>query len=182
LVTTTSTLPAACGGVVAVIDVALATETLVAAVPSKETLAPAANPDPVTVTAVPPAVVADVGAMAVIVGATAAGGGGGGGADPLYVKTPVILAVCPSGLATTRSTLPALRAGAVAVIDVALETATAVAAVVPNDTVAPATKPAPVIVTTVPPVSGPDVGATDAIDGGGTTGTSYVKPPASRPL
>ena len=82
-VTTTSTLPAACGGVVAVIDVALATTTFVAAVPSKETLAPAANPDPVTVTAVPPAVVADVGWMAVIVGATAAGGGGGGGDDPL---------------------------------------------------------------------------------------------------
>lgn len=98
------------------------------------------------------------------------------------MKTAVILAVWPSGLATTRSTLPALRAGAVAVIDVALDTATAVAAAVPNDTVAPGRKPAPVIVTTVPPVSGPDVGATDAIDGGGTTGALYVNPPDSRPL
>ena len=59
-------------------------------------------------------------------------------------------------------------------------TFTAVAAAVPKDTVAPDTKPAPVMVTTVPPLLGPDVGATAAIDGG-HDGTSNVNPPASRP-
>lgn len=82
LVTTTSTLPAACGGVVAVIEVPLATTTFEAAVPPMETVAPAANPVPDRVTVVPPAVVADAGAIAVSVGATGAGGGVGGGADP----------------------------------------------------------------------------------------------------
>ena len=88
------------------------------------------------------------------------------------MNTPVIRAVCPSGLATTTSTLPALRAGAVAVSDPEPLTLTALAAAVPNVTVAPETNPEPVIVTTVPPASGPDVGATAAIDGGGTTGAS----------
>jgi hypothetical protein len=172
LVTTTATLPAACAGVVVVSDVALCTTTFDPGVPSKDTVAPAANPDPVTVTAVPPAVVADAGATAETVGATGADGGGGVGADPTYVNTPVIRAVCPSGFDTITSTLPALRAGAVAVSAPEPVTFTAVATAVPNDTVAPETNPAPVIVTTVPPPTGPDVGETAAIDGGDTTGAS----------
>ena len=63
------TAPAACAGVVAVIDVLLATFTAVAAVPPSVTLAPARNPVPVIVTAVPPAVVPETGAIRVIVGA-----------------------------------------------------------------------------------------------------------------
>ena len=51
------------------IDVPLATTTLVAAVPPIVTPAPARKPVPVMVTDVPPAVVPDVGAIVLIVGA-----------------------------------------------------------------------------------------------------------------
>ena len=54
-VTVTSRAPAAPAGVTAVIDVALATTTLVAGVPPIVTVAPAAKLVPVSVTAVPPA-------------------------------------------------------------------------------------------------------------------------------
>ena len=53
-VTVTVTAPAACAGVVAVIDVLLTTTTLVAAVPPNVTVAPEAKFVPVIVTAVPP--------------------------------------------------------------------------------------------------------------------------------
>ena len=69
LVTTTFTAPAACAGVVAVIDVLLTTVTLVAAVPPSVTVAPARKPVPVIVTGVPPAVVPDGGAIELTVGA-----------------------------------------------------------------------------------------------------------------
>ena len=55
-VTVTVTAPAACAGVVAVIDVLLTTTTFVAAVPPNITVAPAAKLVPVIVTAVPPPV------------------------------------------------------------------------------------------------------------------------------
>lgn len=71
LVTTTSTTPPARAGVTAVICVALATTTPVAAVPPKDTAAPAAKPVPIKVTVVPPAVVPEVGATEVSVGAAA---------------------------------------------------------------------------------------------------------------
>jgi hypothetical protein len=54
LVTVTVTAPAACAGVVAVIEVPLTTTTLVAAVPPNVTVAPLAKFVPVIVTAVPP--------------------------------------------------------------------------------------------------------------------------------
>ena len=69
LVTTTLTAPAACAAVVAVIDVLFTTVTPVAAVPPRLTVAPAKNPVPVMVTGVPPAVVPEVGEIAVTVGA-----------------------------------------------------------------------------------------------------------------
>ena len=69
LVTTTFTAPAECAGVVAVIDVLLATVTPVAAVPPRVTVAPARKPVPVIVTGVPPAVVPDVGEIELTVGA-----------------------------------------------------------------------------------------------------------------
>jgi hypothetical protein len=56
LVTVTVTAPAACAGVVAVIEVLLTTTTLVAAVPPNVTVAPAAKFVPAMVTAVPPPV------------------------------------------------------------------------------------------------------------------------------
>ena len=74
LVTTTLTAPAACAGVLAVICVALTTTILVAAVPPNVTPAPAWNPVPVIVTAVPPLVGPLVGDTELTVGV---GGGGG---------------------------------------------------------------------------------------------------------
>ena len=98
------------------------------------------------------------------------------------MNAPVSLLLWPSGFATTTSTLPALRAGAVAVIELGPTTVTAVAAEEPNDTVAPDTKPVPVMVTTDPPLVEPDVGAMPAIAGGALAGTSNVNPPARRLL
>jgi hypothetical protein len=67
---------------------------------------------------------------------------------------------CPSGFVTVTVTAPALPAGVVAVIVVLFTTATFVAAVPPNVTVAPAAKFVPVIVTTVPPEVDPLLGLT----------------------
>ena len=69
-----SAAPAARAGVVAVIDVALATATFVAAVPPIETVAPAVNPEPVIVMPRPPEVAPSAGVTAVTVGAAAGGG------------------------------------------------------------------------------------------------------------
>ena len=69
LVTTTPTAPAAWAAVVAVMVVLFATVTLVAAVPPSFTVAPARKPVPVMLTAVPPAVVPELGAIVVTVGA-----------------------------------------------------------------------------------------------------------------
>src|SRR5438128_10964537 len=71
MVTTTSTAPAAWAAVVAVSEVLLTTVTLVAAVPPRLTVAPAAKPVPVTVTAVPPLLVPELGEIALTVGAEA---------------------------------------------------------------------------------------------------------------
>ena len=68
-VTTTFTVPATCAAVVAVIVVVFTTLTPLAAVPPRLTVAPARKPVPVIVTAVPPAVVPDVGEIDVTVGA-----------------------------------------------------------------------------------------------------------------
>jgi hypothetical protein len=64
-------------------------------------------------------------------------------------------------LVTTTSTAPAAWAGVVAVIEVEFTKVTPVAAVPPKVTVAPLTKFVPVMVTAVPPMSGPLVGATE---------------------
>ena len=69
MVTTTLTAPAACAAVVAVIEVLFTTVTPVAAVPPRLTAAPLKKPVPVMVIAVPPAVVPEVGVIAVTVGA-----------------------------------------------------------------------------------------------------------------
>ena len=68
VVTTTLAVPAVPAGVVAVIDVALTTDTLVAAVPPILTVAPEMKLVPVMVTLVPPAVVPLLGLMLVTVG------------------------------------------------------------------------------------------------------------------
>ena len=69
LVTTTLTAPAACAGVVAVMEVAPTTFTLVAAVPPTVTVAPVRKPVPVMLTAVPPLAVPVLGVIDVTVGA-----------------------------------------------------------------------------------------------------------------
>ena len=69
MVTTTFTAPAACAGVVAVIEVLPTTFTFVAAVPPRVTVAPVRKPVPVMVTAVPPAAVPVFGVIEVTVGA-----------------------------------------------------------------------------------------------------------------
>ena len=69
LVTTTLTAPAAWAGVVAVIDVPLTIVTPAAEVPPSFTDAPARNPVPVMVTAVPPLMLPELGVIAVRVGA-----------------------------------------------------------------------------------------------------------------
>jgi hypothetical protein len=69
-------------------------------------------------------------------------------------------------LVTVTVTAPALPAGVVAVIDVALTTTTLLAAALPNVTVAPATKLVPVMVTAVPPPVDPLFGLTLVTVGG----------------
>ena len=67
---------------------------------------------------------------------------------------------------TVTVTGPAVPAGVVAVIWVALTTTTFVAAAVPKVTVAPEAKLVPVIVTAVPPAVGPPCGDTLLTVGG----------------
>ena len=138
LVTTTLTAPAACAGVVAVIEVALTTMMLVAAVPPKVTVAPVAKFVPVIVTFWPPARGPELSAIAVTVGAP-------------KVKPFVLAPFVPSLFVTITLVAPAACAGVVAVIEVPLTTVTFVAGAPPKVTVAPAAKFVPVIVTFVPP-------------------------------
>ena len=70
----------------------------------------------------------------------------------------LLVALVPPGVVTVTSTVPAVPAGAVAVMVVALVTVTLVAAFEPKLTEAPLTKLVPVIVTTVPLLSGPAAG------------------------
>ena len=86
--------------------------------------------------------------------------------------------VCVSGLVTTTFTDPTACAGVVAVICVMLETVTPVAAVPPNETVAPVMNPVPAIVTGVPPETLPLLGITLVTVGAAT----YVKPFAKAAL
>src|SRR5258706_9253429 len=77
-----------------------------------------------------------------------------------YVKPPSKVLFCPSGFATCTSAGPAACGGVVAVIWLELPTLTPPAGTPPIRTLAPDWKFEPEIVTTVPPVIGPDVGAT----------------------
>jgi hypothetical protein len=143
----------------AVIDVLFTTVTPVAGVPPMITVAPARNPVPVMVTAVPPAAVPDAGEIAVSVGV---------GLDTAVKVNPwVNVPLCVSLLVTTTLTVPAACAGVVAVIDVLFTTVTPVAGVPPRITVAPARNPVPVRVTAVPPAAVPDAGETPVSVGGG---------------
>ncbi|MNM52520.1 hypothetical protein D3C81_635990 [compost metagenome] len=74
----------------------------------------------------------------------------------------------PPGVVTRTSTVPALPAGAVAVICVALFTVKPEAAVAPKVTAVVAPNPVPVMMTVVPPPAGPDVGEMLVTVGAGT--------------
>ena len=74
VVTVTSTVSAACGGLVAVIEAALVIVQLEAAVLPNFTEVAPVKPVPVMVTDVPPAVVPDTGEMPVTVGGYLQGG------------------------------------------------------------------------------------------------------------
>jgi hypothetical protein len=155
-VTVTVTAPALPAGVVAVICVPLTTTTFVAAVPPIVTVAPAAKFVPVIVTPVPPTVVPLFGDTLLTVGTTT------------YVNPFARLPPGTPGFVTVTVTAPALPAGVVAVICVPLTTTTALPALLPNVTVAPAAKFVPVIVTGVPPAVDPVFGDT-LVTVGGTT-------------
>src|SRR3989442_6884986 len=77
-----------------------------------------------------------------------------------YVNPLDSVPLCASALVTVMFTAPAACAGVVAVIVMLFTTLTPVAALPPRLTVAPGAKLVPVIVTAVPPVVGPDEGAT----------------------
>ena len=183
-VTVTSTVPPTfCefpAGATAEIDVAEFTVTPDAAVPPNATESPAANPDPVTVTAVPPEAGPEAGETPLTAGTP-------GGAA--YVnRSAELVALAPPGPVTVTSTVPD-PAGDVAVIDVADPTVTPDAAVPPNATESPAANPDPVTVTAVPPEAGPEAGETPLTAGAGgavpphvtTTGAEFAwmfTPPA----
>jgi hypothetical protein len=73
-----------------------------------------------------------------------------------------------SGFVTTTLCAPAVPVGVTALIEVALTKVTLVAEVPPTLTVAPLTKAVPVMVTEVPPVSGPELGEILATVGAAT--------------
>ena len=98
-------------------------------------------------------------------GATAGAGGGGVGAGAVYVNPPVDVVVPVSLLVTTTFFAPAVPAGVVQVIDVAVTTVTELHATPSTVTVAPETKPVPVIVIAVPPAVDPDDGVIAVIEG-----------------
>lgn len=79
----------------------------------------------------------------------------------------------PPTVVAVTSTVPAVPAGATAVIDVALFTVKLVAAVTPNVTAVAFDKPVPVIVIVVPAVSGPDAGLIPVTVGAATGVTEF---------
>src|SRR6185312_15131514 len=93
-----------------------------------------------------------------------------------------LVALVPAGVVTVTSTTPAAApVGAVTVIEVSLLTVKLAAAIAPKLTAVAPRKFVPVIVTTVPPASGPLLGETLMTVGGGVmpfpfNGTIWVAP------
>ena len=77
----------------------------------------------------------------------------------------MLAALDPFGVLTTTLAVPAVPAGVVAVIEVALTTVTFVAAAPPMVTPVAPVKFAPVMVTEVPPAVGPELGLIEATVG-----------------
>jgi hypothetical protein len=143
VVTRTSIVPLP-GGEVAVRLVAELYSTLAALVPNL-TVDALVNPVPEIVTAVPPVIGPLAGEMLVTVG------------TGTYVNvSSATIALVPAGVVTLISTVP-VPSGEVAVKRVA-ELYLTLAALVPNLTVDALVNPVPVIVTVVPPATGPFAG------------------------
>ena len=147
VVNTTSFRPAVPAAVIAVTEVALSTFTLVAATPPTTTLLAPVKLVPVMVIVVPPKAEPDVGETVVMVGAAT------------YVNAPVLVTL-PPGVVNTTSFKPAVDAPVTAVTEVALTTATLVAATPPTTTLLAPVKLVPVMVMVVAPAMGPNTGAT----------------------
>ena len=152
VVTTTSFAPAVPAGVFAVIEVAVAT-TLVAAVPPTFTVAPI-KLVPVIVIDVPAVSGPDVGDTLAMVGRAT------------YVNALALVAVPPM-VVTATLCAPAVPAGVVAVMTVAV-LVKIVAATLPTFTLVAPVKLVPVIVIVVPPATGPEIGATVVMVGSAT--------------
>src|SRR5271165_2469293 len=150
LVTVTSTVPGDSGGETAVIDVSEFTLKLAAGTAPKATAVEPVNWIPEMVTAVPPAIGPELGETPLTMGAN------------VYVKVSAGLAEdVPSGLVTVTSTVPAFppaAGGAVAVSDVSELTVNPVAGTPPKSTAVVPVNAAPLMVTDVPPVTGPSGG------------------------
>jgi hypothetical protein len=133
------------------------TTTFVAPVPPNVAVAPFTKFVPLIVTAVPPATGPLFGFTPVTVGA----------GNDVYVNPFVRFPLCVSGLVTVTVTAPAACAAVVAVMVVLFTTTTFVAPVPPRLAVAPFTKFVPLIVTAVPPATGPLFGFTPVTVGAG---------------
>ena len=153
-VTVISTVPAAPAGEVAVICVALFTVYDVALVLPNFTAVAPLNAVPVITTEVPPLTVPEDGVIPVTVGTAT------------YVNwSAVTVADVPVAVVTAISTVPAVPAGEVAVICVALLTVNDAALVLPNFTAVAPLRAVPVMTTDVPPVTGPEDGVIPVIVG-----------------
>ena len=157
VVTATLLAPAVPAGVFAVIVVALTTTTLVATTPLTVTLVAPVRLVPEMVIDVPPLVGPEVGLTVEIVGTATA----------TYVNALALVAV-PPAVVTATLLAPAVPAGVVAVISVALETTTLVAATPFTVTLVAPEKLVPEMVIDVPPLVGPEVGLTVEIVGTAT--------------
>jgi hypothetical protein len=116
------------------------------------------KPVPVIVTVVPPATGPEVGEIPVTSGAA------------IYVyRSAADVADVPPAVVTVTSTLPGIPEGGTAIISVSLIHVYDAASVLPNFTaVKSPEKPVPVIVTVVPPATGPATGEIPVMRGAGT--------------
>jgi hypothetical protein len=124
-----------------------------AATPPKVTAVAPVKPDPVTVTDVPPAAEPAAGETPVTVGTM-------GAAVKVNWSAGVTTADCPIGVVTRTFVVAAACAGETATMLVSEFTVTPDAATPPKVTAVAPVKPVPVIVTDVPPATGPDAGDT----------------------
>lgn len=164
----TSAAPAALGGEITVTDESLSTVTDVPGVPPNITDEASVRFDPLMVTFERPTLGPISGEISVIVGAL----------TNLYAADTVTDS--PPGVVRTTSIAPAGLAGVTTVIELALRFVIDVAVVPPKVTADVSVSVVPVIVTIVPPATGPEDGTSDEIVGASTNvyaDTKVADPP-----